>query len=64
MQSLGKKDLKKLILGVLKIRDYTNTKMKGGRKYVKLTANARNALDKGKYVLSMMVDYYLKRFSL
>ena len=48
MQALNKKEVEKLILDALRIRDYSNKKLKGGRKFVKLSPNARSALEKGK----------------
>ena len=50
MQGLGKKELEKLILDVLKIRDYTNKKLKGGRKFNKLSRFAKSALAKERCV--------------
>ena len=51
MQAVNKKDLEKLIMDVLRIRSFTNKKMGGGRKYLKLSNNAKSALEKGKYVV-------------
>ena len=48
MQAVNKKELTKLILDVLRIRDFTNKKFKGGRKFIKLSANAKAALEKGR----------------
>jgi hypothetical protein len=48
MQALKKSDVEKLILDTLRIRDYTNKKLKGGRKFVKLSKNANAVLEKGK----------------
>ena len=50
MQAVKKKELEKLILDVLHICDYTNQKLKGGRKFVKLSAYTRVALEKGRQV--------------
>lgn len=52
MQAVNK-ELEKLILDVLRIRDYTNKKLKGGRKFVKLSTNARVAMEKGRQVEDM-----------
>ena len=46
MQAVNEKDREKLILEVLRIRKYTNKKMGGGRKYQKLSNNAKSALEK------------------
>ena len=51
MQAINKKELEKLILDVLRVRDYTNRKLKGGRKFVKLSQNAKTALEKKRYKL-------------
>ena len=48
MQGLNKKELEKLVLGVIRIRDFTNKKLRGGRKYQKLSQNANSAVQKGK----------------
>lgn len=49
MQAINKKELEKLILDVLRVRDYTNKKLKGGRKFVKLSTNAKMVLEKERY---------------
>jgi hypothetical protein len=41
LQAINKQDITKLIINVLRVRDYTNTKMKGGRKFQKLSFNVR-----------------------
>ena len=48
MQAINKKELEKLILDVLRVPDYTNKKMKGGRKFIKLSTNAKMVLEKGR----------------
>ena len=48
MQAVNKKELEKIILDILRIRQYANAKFKGGRKYQKLSSNAISALKKGK----------------
>ena len=50
MQGLSKKEL---VLDVLRIRDYTNKKFKGGRKFNKLSISAKSALEKGRCVKLM-----------
>ena len=47
-QGITRKHITSLILDVLKIRDHCNTKNKGGRRYVKLSANAKRVLTTGK----------------
>ena len=47
LQGVNRSDLTKLI-DVLKIRSYANERMKGGRKYVALPKNAKEALAKKK----------------
>ena len=48
LQGVNRSDLTKLIIDVLKIRSYANKGMKGGRKYVALSKNAKEALTKKK----------------
>lgn len=47
-QGVTKKHVTSLIIDVLKIKDHCNTKLKGGRKYVKLSANAKRVIQTGK----------------
>lgn len=54
MQAVNKKELEKLILDVLRVRDYVNKKLKGGRKFIKLSTNARVALEKGRQVFCLI----------
>ena len=49
-QGLFKKEVSELILDVLKIRKHLNKKEKGGRKYLKLSLNAKTALKNKRYV--------------
>ena len=44
LQGVNKKELTKLILDVLKIRQHTNHKIRGGRSFVKLSEHAKRAL--------------------
>ena len=55
MQAVNKKELEKIILDTLRIRDYTNKKLKGVRKFTKLSTNARVALEKGRFVFSFCI---------
>ena len=48
MQPLKRKPMTDLIMNTLRIRQANNKKMKGGRKFVKLSTPAMNALKKGK----------------
>ena len=48
MQGLNRAELTKLIMDILRVRSFANKKMKGGRKYVKLSQNAKNALTKNR----------------
>ena len=57
LQGVGRPELTKLIMDVLKIRSYANKKMKGGRKYVALSNNAKDAMEKNKYTL--FFNYFL-----
>ena len=50
-QGINKASLTKIILDVLKIRQYLNKSKKGGRIYKKLNRNAKNALMTGRYVV-------------
>lgn len=50
MQGINKAELTKLVLDVLKVRQYTNKRLKGGRKFVALSANAKNAVATNKYI--------------
>ena len=45
-QGMNRKKLTNLIMDVLTIPDHANRKMKGGRKLVALTTNAKKALSK------------------
>ena len=58
MQGINKAQLTKLILDVLRIRDYTNKTLKGGRKFIKLSANAKEALRKGKLSRSFWTRFH------
>ena len=51
LQGLNRAELTKLIIDVLKIQAYANKKMKGGRRYVALSKNIKDALAKNKYLL-------------
>ena len=53
MQALNKKDIEKLILNILCIRDFTNKKMNGGRKFKMLSDNAKSALPQNRFVISL-----------
>ena len=46
-QGISRKHVSSLIIDVLKIRQYCNSKFRGGRRYVKLSENARKVLEKG-----------------
>ena len=48
LQGINKKQLTNLILDILKIRDYANKKLKGGRRYTNLSVNAKMALQNKK----------------
>ena len=48
LQGISKSELTTILLDILKIRDYMNKKCKGGRKFVKLSHNAKSTLEKGK----------------
>ena len=47
-QGVTKKNVTSLIIDVLKTKDHCNAKLKGGRKYVKLSVNAKRVLQTGK----------------
>ena len=47
MQGLNKKELEELVLDVIRIRDFTNKKWRGGRKYQNLSQNENSAVQKG-----------------
>lgn len=47
-QGVSRKHVTSLIIDVLKIRDHFNSKIKGGRKFNKLTPNAKHILQTGK----------------
>ncbi|XP_047135496.1 uncharacterized protein LOC124812660 [Hydra vulgaris] len=64
LQATNKQDITKLIINVLRVRDYTNTKIKGGRKFKKLSLNARAALEKGKLSRSFWLRFNAKHSSL
>ncbi|XP_065679117.1 uncharacterized protein LOC136093875 [Hydra vulgaris] len=64
LQAINKQDITKIIINVLRVRDYTNTKMKGGRKFQKLSLNARAALEKGKLSRSFWLRFNAKHSSL
>ena len=64
MQALNKKELEKLILDVLRIRDYTNRKLKGGRKFQKLSRYARSAIEKGRLGRRFWLRFNAKHSSL
>ena len=49
-QGISKKHVTSLIIDVLKIRNHVNVKVKGGRRFTKLTPNAKRVLETGKYV--------------
>nr|XP_047140683.1 uncharacterized protein LOC124815887 [Hydra vulgaris] len=48
LQGINKTELTKLLLDILRIRDYMNKRCKGGRKLIKLSPNAKSALVNGK----------------
>ena len=48
LQGINKAELTKVLLDRLKIRQHLNRKCKGGRKFVKLSPNAKSAQEKGK----------------
>lgn len=48
MQGIGRPEVKKLVMDVLRVRDYANKKMKGGRKFKALSKNAKTALKTNK----------------
>ena len=56
-QPLNKEDLTKLILNILRLRDHTNKQHKGGRKYVKLSANAKSALQRNRLSRPFWLDF-------
>ncbi|XP_066924340.1 uncharacterized protein [Clytia hemisphaerica] len=45
-QGISRRDITNLIIDVLKIRQHCNLKLRGGRKFVKLSANAKHTLEK------------------
>ena len=47
-QGLSKVELTKLILDVLRVRDFANKKLKGGRGFIRLSKNAKDALERNK----------------
>ena len=47
-QGLSKKQVSELIIDILKIRHHINMKSKGGRKFAKLSTNAKNVISKGR----------------
>lgn len=49
-QGVTREDITKLVVDVLKIRQHCNLKLRGGRKFVKLSPNAKHALDKKRFV--------------
>ena len=64
MQGLNKNELEKLIPDVLRIRDYTNKRLKGGRKFQTLSRNAKSALQKGKLGPRFWLRFHSKHTSL
>ncbi|XP_065659961.1 uncharacterized protein LOC136083927 [Hydra vulgaris] len=64
MQGINKAELTKLVLDVLKVRQYTNKRLKGGRKFIALSANAKNALTKNKLGKSFWMRFKAKNPSL
>nr|XP_047137316.1 uncharacterized protein LOC124813827 [Hydra vulgaris] len=64
LQAINKQEVTKLILNVVRIRHHTNTKMKGGRKFHKLSINARAALEKRKLSRSFWLCFNAKHSSL
>ena len=50
-QGLNKEKIAKLILDILRLRDHLNKRNKGGRKFKKLSPNAKAALEKNRYKL-------------
>lgn len=50
LQGINKADVTQLIINVLKIRDHWNKSRKGGRAFVRLSKNAKDAVTKNKYV--------------
>ena len=63
-QGLNKAKLTKLFLDILKIRNHMNRKLKGGRKFVKLTPNAKKALEQNKLSRSFWRRFEAKHPSL
>ena len=47
-QGISRQHVTKLILDILRIRDHCNNKLGGGRRYMKLNANAKRTLKAGK----------------
>ncbi|XP_047131057.1 uncharacterized protein LOC136071655 [Hydra vulgaris] len=64
MQGINKAELTKLVLDVLKVRQYTNKRLKSGRKFTALSANAKNALKKNKLGKSFWMRFKAKNPSL
>jgi len=48
-QGISRRQVTSLIVDVLRIRDHCNSKVGGGRRYVKLNKNARKVLESGRY---------------
>ena len=61
-QGTTQKQITSLILDILKIRDHCNKKVTGGRKFQKLSADARHVLQTGKYEYILM--FFITLFQL
>ena len=64
MQGMNKKEVEKLILDVLRIRDFTNRRFEGGRKYQALSKNAKAAIKKVKLGRRFWLRFHSKNPSL
>ena len=63
-RGLNRAKVSKLLLDILRIKDHANKKLKGGRKYAKLTPNARKALEDNKLSRSFWRRFDAKHPSL
>ena len=59
MQPLYRKDMNDIVMNILRVRVAANKKLKSGRKYVKLSKVATDALEKGK-----VSRYFWERFDM
>ena len=64
LQGINKSELTKLLLDILRIKDYMNKKCRGGRKFLALSPNAKSALEKGKLSRSFWRRFHAKHSTL